>query len=253
MQENKAIIKWAIRDLIPPDSVYHHFVSSGCEFAGLPGPTKNSTTASMRSRTRYFGTKFALAFLSAVIDIFRGAGGYISDEGARHLNSYQFKGCDRSLMLKYITNPIYNRIVMMFPLWLAPNLITFVGLLCPILSFGIMMQYCPYLEGVAPRWVYLLQAAAIIAYQALDAMDGKQARRTGTSSALGMLFDHGCDALNTTVSSLALCATFQLGAGWISFAFWFLTTLVFYWATIEEYYTGEVRSTLSRPNGARIT
>lgn len=26
-------------------------------------------------------------------------------------------------------------------------------------------------------------------------MDGKQARRTGSSSPLGQLFDHGCDAL----------------------------------------------------------
>jgi phosphatidylglycerophosphate synthase len=28
-------------------------------------------------------------------------------------------------------------------------------------------------------------------YQTLDAVDGKQARRTGTSSPLGQLFDHG--------------------------------------------------------------
>jgi len=27
-------------------------------------------------------------------------------------------------------------------------------------------------------------------------MDGKQARKTGNSSALGMLFDHGCDAIS---------------------------------------------------------
>ena len=144
--------------------------------------------------------------------------------------------------MNYVTNPIYNTIVQIFPLWLAPNVITLSGLLCAIGSYGIMMHYCPFLEGPAPRWAYLCQAAGIIAYQALDAMDGKQARRTGTSSALGMLFDHGCDALNATVSSVALCASFQLGAGWISFTFWFLTTNVFYWATIEEYYTGEVRS-----------
>jgi len=28
-------------------------------------------------------------------------------------------------------------------------------------------------------------------------MDGKQARKTGNSSPLGMLFDHGCDAITT--------------------------------------------------------
>lgn len=31
----------------------------------------------------------------------------------------------------------------------------------------------------------------MFAYQSLDAIDGKQARRTGTSGPLGELFDHG--------------------------------------------------------------
>lgn len=34
-------------------------------------------------------------------------------------------------------------------------------------------------------------------YQSLDAIDGKQARRTGTSTPLGELFDHGCDSIST--------------------------------------------------------
>jgi phosphatidylglycerophosphate synthase len=34
-------------------------------------------------------------------------------------------------------------------------------------------------------------------YQTLDAIDGKQARRTGSSNALGELFDHGCDSMST--------------------------------------------------------
>jgi hypothetical protein len=36
-------------------------------------------------------------------------------------------------------------------------------------------------------------------YQSLDAIDGKQARRTGMAGPLGEMFDHGCDAINTTV------------------------------------------------------
>jgi ethanolaminephosphotransferase len=32
-------------------------------------------------------------------------------------------------------------------------------------------------------------------YQTLDNIDGKQARRTGSSTPLGMMMDHGCDAL----------------------------------------------------------
>jgi len=33
----------------------------------------------------------------------------------------------------------------------------------------------------------------------MDALDGKQARRTGNSTPLGELFDHGCDAVTTSV------------------------------------------------------
>lgn len=36
---------------------------------------------------------------------------------------------------------------------------------------------------------------SILVYTNLDCIDGKQARRTGTSSPLGQLFDHGCDAV----------------------------------------------------------
>jgi phosphatidylglycerophosphate synthase len=34
-------------------------------------------------------------------------------------------------------------------------------------------------------------------YQTLDAIDGKQARRTKSNSPLGELFDHGCDGVST--------------------------------------------------------
>jgi hypothetical protein len=36
-------------------------------------------------------------------------------------------------------------------------------------------------------------------YSLLDNLDGRQARRTGTSSPLGELFDHGCDCLAVAV------------------------------------------------------
>lgn len=40
--------------------------------------------------------------------------------------------------------------------------------------------------------------------QTMDNADGKQARRTGTSSPMGELFDHGCDALNSASSSFSV-------------------------------------------------
>lgn len=40
-------------------------------------------------------------------------------------------------------------------------------------------------------------ALGLFLYQSLDAIDGKQARRTKSSSPLGELFDHGCDSVST--------------------------------------------------------
>lgn len=54
-----------------------------------------------------------------------------------------------------------------------------------------MAFYCPTIQETAPSWVYLFLAISIFWYQTMDALDGKQARRTGSSSPLGELFDHG--------------------------------------------------------------
>lgn len=61
------------------------------------------------------------------------------------------------------------------------------------------MQFsCPglYRTFQAPSWAYLQAALGLFIYQTLDATDGKQARRTGSSTPLGELFDHGCDAFS---------------------------------------------------------
>lgn len=62
-----------------------------------------------------------------------------------------------------------------------------------------------YLLLQAPLWAYLLCAVGLFIYQSLDAIDGKQARRTNSSSPLGELFDHGCDSLST--GQLVFCLT----------------------------------------------
>ncbi len=52
------------------------------------------------------------------------------------------------------------------------------------------------LEFQVPGWSLILAGLCLFAYQSLDAIDGKQARRTGSATPLGELFDHGCDALS---------------------------------------------------------
>ena len=49
----------------------------------------------------------------------------------------------------------------------------------------------------------MICAIGLFLYQTLDAIDGKQARRTGTNNQLGELFDHGCDAISTFCVALS--------------------------------------------------
>jgi len=167
-------------------------------------------------------------------------GTYMSVEGAKRLLHYRYKGSDDSIVLKYITNPLYNKWVLYFPTWLAPNIITLIGLLFTVFGHCLVALYCPLLQGDIPAWVSLYNAFAVLAYQAFDAMDGKQARRTGSGTPLGMLFDHGCDALNTTVMAITMAATTQMGASGATMILCAVSWAGFFAATLEEYYTGEL-------------
>lgn len=72
-------------------------------------------------------------------------------------------------------------------------------------------RYSPDAKQEAPRWACALCAIGLFVYQSLDAIDGKQARRTGTSTPLGELFDHGCDSISTIFVALSACIAVQLG------------------------------------------
>jgi phosphatidylglycerophosphate synthase len=61
-----------------------------------------------------------------------------------------------------------------------------------------------------PGWCFFIAAISVWAYSTLDAIDGKQARRTQSSSALGQLFDHGCDAFSVSFLLINLGEATQL-------------------------------------------
>jgi hypothetical protein len=93
-----------------------------------------------------------------------------------------------------------------------------------------------------PRACYaaLFSAFAIFFYSTLDNMDGKQARRTGASSPLGLLFDHGCDAVNAGFFGF-LSLALHLGGGadsWTTLVLWIVPTAAFFFNTWEEFHTG---------------
>jgi ethanolaminephosphotransferase len=68
----------------------------------------------------------------------------------------------------------------------------------------------------------------------LDNADGKQARKTKSSSPLGLLFDHGCDAMNTFIIGIMFFQMMQLGNNAISVNAYLITLVTFFAATWEE-------------------
>jgi ethanolaminephosphotransferase len=74
-------------------------------------------------------------------------------------------------------------------------------------------------------------------YSTMDNIDGKQARRTGTSSGLGELFDHGIDSLNCTLASLCECAAMGLGTSRAGIFTALIPCLPMFFSTWETYHT----------------
>jgi ethanolaminephosphotransferase len=74
-------------------------------------------------------------------------------------------------------------------------------------------------------------------YQTFDNVDGKQARRTGTSSGLGELFDHGIDSLNCTLASLLETAAMGLGTSKSGVFTALCPCLPMFFSTWETYHT----------------
>jgi len=124
---------------------------------------------------------------------------YIRNGHLAALRQYKYAGQDKSLTSKYILNPFWTQFAKIFPTTMAPNLITLTGFSFVVVNFVTLLIYTPTLVEPCPAWVYASWGVGLFLYQAFDAIDGKQARKLGLSGPLGECFDHGVDALNTTV------------------------------------------------------
>uniref|UniRef100_A0A8C5KPT3 Cholinephosphotransferase 1 n=1 Tax=Jaculus jaculus TaxID=51337 RepID=A0A8C5KPT3_JACJA len=115
------------------------------------------------------------------------------------------------------------------PLGLAPNTITLVGLPINLLTTLLLISYCPTVTEEAPYWTYLLCALGLFIDQSVDAIDGKQARRTNSCSPLGELFGHRCDSVSTVLMAIGASIAVRLGMhpDWLFFCS-FIGMFMFY-------------------------
>lgn len=138
--------------------------------------------------------------------------------------------------------PFWRWLVEQMPMYVAPNLITVVGLIINLATSTILMLYSRNADQDLPSWALVLCALGLFVYQSLDAIDGKQARRTNSSSPLGELFDHGCDAVSLVFVMIAFSASLKLGNDpWLLFFMFNLSLTTFYTAHWQTYVTGALK------------
>ncbi|VEU44576.1 unnamed protein product [Pseudo-nitzschia multistriata] len=181
---------------------------------------------------------------------------YLTEEAKKNLKAYTYRGADNSLIYQYVLSPLAGYLVTtIIPKSMAPNTVTSLGLAWMVSAYLSHWWFAPDLvfEGCEsdsrdpscdpPRWIFLWNAISLLVYQTLDNMDGKQARRTGSSSPLGLLFDHGCDSINSIFGSANVIIAMGLvpSESLLSiFLLIFVPMVVFFIATWEQYFTGEL-------------
>ncbi|XP_065288101.1 choline/ethanolaminephosphotransferase 1 isoform X5 [Dermacentor albipictus] len=165
----------------------------------------------------------------------------LTQQQLKRLSEHKYS-CSGSSFADPFMQPFWNWVTSKCPFWLAPNLMTLSGLFVNIATSLVLVWYSPTATQEVPRWAFLLCALGLFVYQTLDACDGKQARRTGTNTPLGELFDHGCDSISTVFVALAVCIAVKLGSypGWMFFQCFVAITL-FYCAHWQTYVSGTLR------------
>jgi len=159
-----------------------------------------------------------------------------------NLNQYQYKYRNDSILYGYCMSPFLNRIVVFLPKTLAPNLITLCSLLCNLIAFlfSISDGGFDFSQSLKCSTCYIIGFTQLF-YSLLDNIDGKQARRTGSSTPFGMLMDHGCDIFTNIFTAYNMSKLLIVGNDdFFSYSVFFGLLVGFYYMTYEDYKIGEM-------------
>jgi phosphatidylglycerophosphate synthase len=138
------------------------------------------------------------------------------------ISNWSYLVTDNSISTEILT-PFWNGCLELVPYYVAPNLLTLAGLLCLLQSSVLTLQA----YDSSPFFVGFLNLILIFAYQTLDAIDGKHARRTKNSSPVGELLDHVCDSVAILCIVVTICHSIGLRLPYTIFLVTNIAELVF--------------------------
>ncbi|EPB79252.1 hypothetical protein ANCCEY_01675 [Ancylostoma ceylanicum] len=93
----------------------------------------------------------------------------MTPEELKRLADHKYSAVDTSWLDELCMKYFWEWAVEFYPLWLAPNLITLIGLIVNLITVLVLSHYCPTAREVAPSWAYALAALGLFTYQTLDA------------------------------------------------------------------------------------
>jgi len=133
--------------------------------------------------------------------------GYLSEESLKKLVNDPGKyAMEDSSVIAHYLNVFWTKCANVVPTWISANVVT-VGAAAPlILCWIISALYSvdPESKGL-PWWLLVFAAFGEFFFQTMDAVDGKHARRLGTSSSLGDFLDHVMDSVSIMTTAFVIC------------------------------------------------
>ena len=110
----------------------------------------------------------------------------LKKEELEKIKHYRYVTNESTAIEKYFYNSVWDFIANnLLPDWLAPNLLTLMGVIMPLAILSAVCLYSPDFGQTLSHNVVFLGFFAHLWYQTIDAIDGKQARRTNNCSPLG--------------------------------------------------------------------
>jgi len=118
---------------------------------------------------------------------------------------YHYRVHDNSIITpvfkKWVVTPLFRFV----PWWIPANIITIFSN-----AFMYVALYLAFAEYPGRSLRFVLIALLVLGYAIGDHLDGMQAKRTGTSSALGELCDHYLDIFNNGILIYIFCLSFHI-------------------------------------------
>jgi phosphatidylglycerophosphate synthase len=127
------------------------------------------------------------------------------------MRQYQYRSNDKSFLTPAFKQWIVAPLITYVPWAIPANIITFLSNGFVYLALYLTLRGEPVIDSITRLCI----AICLLLYLIGDHLDGMQAKRTGTGSALGEFCDHYLDAFNNGIIVFIMLCVFQISSPYI--------------------------------------